>query len=94
MVEYLYNCIRATAGQDALIVANIAEDGEDITAGMSLMLHDEDKEMIITVNGEYVDGLWNFTIPADATRGREGKHWYCLQRDGINVCFHEPIYLV
>lgn len=94
MVEYLYNCIRATAGQDATIIANIAENGEDITAGMTMMLHDADKAMIINVDGVYADGLWHFTIPADATKGRQGKHWYCLQRDGINVCFHEPIYLV
>lgn len=93
LIEYLANAIRATAGEDIVIVANIAEDGVDVTSGCGIMLH-IDEETVLMFDGEYKDELWFFTIPADATKGLKGRYSYCLCRDGNTLCFREPIYLV
>ncbi len=93
MIEYLANAIRATAEEEIVIVANIAEDGVDITAGCGFMLH-IDEENILMFDGEYKDDLWYFTIPAEAIKGLRGKYMYCLCRDGNTLCFKEPFYLV
>ena len=92
MIEYLANAIRATAGEEAVIVANIAENGVDVTSGCGIMLHLDDEMLMF--DGEYKDELWYFTIPAEATKGLQGRYWYCLYRDGNTLCFKEPIYLI
>jgi hypothetical protein len=94
MIEYLYDCIRATAGQDITVAAVITDDnGEALTSGCGLMLHD-DENMIVRVNGVFDGEQWNFTIPADATANRVGRYWYCICRGEESLCFKEPIYLV
>lgn len=93
MIEYLANAIRATAGEEIVIVANIAEDGVDVTSGCGFMLHiSEDK--VLHIDGEYRDELWFFTIPAELTKGLKGRYSYCLCRDHNTLCFQEPIYLM
>lgn len=98
MIEYLYDAIRATAGQDITITAEITNDeGEQLTEACHLMLYGIDKESLITtVNGEYFeeDSEWRFTIPGEATKGLSGRYWYCICYHDINLCFKEPIYLV
>ena len=96
MIEYLYNAIRAAAGNDIAITALITDDsGVDITEGCSLMLHDKDREtMIAQFYGDYVNGEWLFIIPAEITRGLNGRYWYCIKHNNSNLCFIEPIYLV
>lgn len=64
MIEYLANAIRATAGEEIVIVANIAEDGVDITSGCGIMLHIGDD--MVMFDGEYKDELWYFTNPISA----------------------------
>lgn len=93
MIEYLANAIRATAGEEFVIVANIAEDGIDVTSGCGFMLH-IDEDNVIMIDGEYKDELWFFTVPAEATKGLSGRYFYCLCRDGNTLCFQEPIYLM
>lgn len=97
MIEYLYNAIRATAGQDITISAEITNDeGGIITSGCHIMLFNPDKELIDTFDGEYNadDKEWNFTIAAKATEGLHGRYWYCICYHNSNLCFKEPIYLV
>ena len=96
MVEYLYNAIRATAGQEITIAANVTdESGVTIDNGCCLMFHG-DNDKTVSVNGEYVEtlDLWTFTIEPEITEGLKGRYWYCIQRNGANLCFKEPIYLV
>ena len=97
MIEYLYNAIRATAGQDITVVAEITNDTEiPITEGCHIMLFDPEKEMIGTFDGEYdiKDNEWSFTIPAETTKGLSGRYWYSIYHYDNSLCFKEPIYLV
>ena len=94
MVEYLYNCIRAVAGQDIAITAAITDDeGATITKNCSLTLHDDNGE-IVTVEGNYINDEWLFIVEAKYTKGLKGRYWYCIRYMGNNLCFKEPIYLI
>lgn len=95
MVEYLYDAIRAVAGQDVLINAIATNPDETlITTNCSLVLH-SDTEELVKVDGVCSDhGMWEFTIPAEKTAGLAGRYWYCIQHEGSNLCFKEPIYLL
>ena len=95
MIEYLYDAIRAVAGQEIDVAAVITDDTDTvITDGCKLMLH-IDEEML-AFDGIYIAETqsWQFTIPAEATAGLKGKYYYCIMRDGINLCFKTPFYLV
>ena len=95
MIEYLYNAIRATAGEDVVIAANITDDSGTVIIDTEcrMMLHD-DLSMIANVEGAYIDGAWEFVIPADATRGLCGRFWYCICAKDNTLCFKQPIYLI
>lgn len=93
MIEYLHNAIRATAGEDIVIIANIAEDGVDIQSGCGIVIHTNDEEEL-AFPGEYIDDFWYFTIPAEATVGLNGRYWYHLYKDDDSICFKEPLYLI
>lgn len=94
MIEYLYNAIRATAGEDITIAAKLTnDDGSQIVGGCHVMLSDDEK-VLITVDGECVNGTHNFTIPAAATKGLHGRYWYCICSGNASLCFKEPIYLI
>ena len=94
MIEYILNTIKASAGEDIDITAKITNvDGSAITNGCQMMLFD-DEGMIAEVEGVYIDEHWLFTIPAEATKDRLGRYWYCVCYGGKNLCFKEPIYLV
>lgn len=95
MTEYLYNAIRATSGQTIGISAKITkEDNTAIEEECSLMIHSDD-EMILKVDGEYLgEALWQFEVPAEATKGLTGRYWYCICNKDTNLCFKEPLYLV
>ena len=95
MVEYLYNTIMAVAGQDITIYALITNDDEQvITTGCSLVLYNDEEELV-SVDGIYLpESLqWEFTIPANATSGRDGRYWYSVQHNNKSLCFKQPIYL-
>ena len=96
MIEYLYDAIRAVAGQDIGIAAAISNDetGEPITSNCSLMLHDKNGAMIYEAKGNYIEDadLWQFEIPAPITTGLSGRYWYSIQNSGSNLCFKNPIY--
>lgn len=94
-IEYLYNCIRATAGQDICVCAEITdEQGVNITEGCGLVLHLGDEMVSVAGTYEEITGVWEFTIPASATEGKRGRHTYCFTKNGSALCFREPIYLL
>lgn len=98
MIEYLYNGIRAHAGNDITISAIVNNQaGEAITSGIELVLHDKDREtMLYKAVGTYSEEAkeLTFVIPREITQGKSGRYWYCFLQDGNSLCFKEPIYLV
>lgn len=100
MIEYLYNAIRATAGQDVIVTAYITDEDERvITEGCHIMLYDKDRKTLLhTVDGVYhnENGYfeWIFTIPGELTKELDGRYWYCICYHDKNLCFREPIYFV
>lgn len=95
MIEYLYNCIRASAGKDETVCAKLTDTtGAFLTSGCHLMIFDKNEKLLGTIDGMYVDDTWFFTIPAVLTKGLEGKHWYCVCHENTNLCFKQPIYFI
>lgn len=97
MIEYLYNCIRATAGQDISIAAEITDDeGAAIVDGCGIYLHDPDKALVAQFDGVYDEenSQWIFTIPAATTEGLEGRYYYCIGHYNSSLCFKQPLYLM
>lgn len=97
MIEYLYDAIRATAGQDVPVYATFAnDDGTFMSEGVVFMLHNPDGSHLATVEGSYnaETGQWTFTVPGKVTAGRTGRHLYCFQQDGSELCFKKPYYLM
>lgn len=95
MIEVLYDAIKAVAGQDIDLTVDITEMDIDITTGCALMIQ-SDTEDIAMVEGRYNEELemWQFTVPAEATKGLHGRYWYCVQQDNENLCFKKPLYLI
>ena len=98
MVEYLYDAIKAVAGQEIVINAFITNEKEEtITENCSLVLYDQDGDtMLIKVPGVYLpkDFIWEFRVPAEITMGLKGRYWYYIMNSDSNLCFKQPIYLV
>lgn len=98
MIEYLYNGIRAHAGNDLTISAVVTNQaGEEITENVALVLHDKDREtMLFKAEGKYSEEAKEiaFVIPKEITQGKSGRYWYCIMHEGNALCFKEPIYLV
>lgn len=96
MLEYLYNMIRATAGENADVCAVIEDDsGTPVTEGCGLCVFENtDDTIICDIDGVYADGMWTFTIPAEITEGLKGKYWYCFSQNERTLCFKQPIYFV
>lgn len=92
MIEYLYDAIRATTGSDITIVAVVTEDDETLE-GTCLALHTKEDAMVM-IEGELVDGVYQFTIPAEVTAGLSGRYSYCFMKEGQPLCFKKPIYFV
>lgn len=95
MIEYLYDVIRATSGQPISISAKLTkEDSGAILTPCELHLFDDEK-MIAAATGIHLgDGVWQFEIAAEATKGRTGRHWYCIGNEGLSLCFKKPLYLI
>lgn len=95
MIEYLYNAIRATAGDTVTITAKITDTfGGIVQDSCSLCIYD-DEAKIIEAAGELDGELWNFTIEAAATAALKGRYWYKVcdcNHNSIN--FMQPIYFV
>lgn len=102
MVEYLYDAIRCSAGVDNMINAYITDDlavpgNEVITDGCEFVLHDGTTDKVIgKVIGNFDTELsvWEFVLPKELTEGLRGRYKYCIMRDGQNLCFKQPIYIL
>lgn len=95
MIEYLYDAIRAVAGQEISVSAVITDDsGAVISEGCKFVLHIGDE--MLAFDGIYIPDIqsWQFTIPAETTKGLSGRYSYCIQKDDNNLCFKTPFYLV
>lgn len=94
MIEYFYDCIRATAGVDNTVVMIIQdEEGNNITSGCNLMLSSDNYD-ISMISGSYEDGLWYFIIPGENTKDLKGRYWYYVRYADNTLCFKQPIYLI
>ena len=94
MIEYLYDAVKGIAGENIIICAEITDaDGADITSGCNLLFIDKDFEQIAEYNGTYANGEWTFTIPAQVTKGLEGRYWYRIKLKDESLSFSAPIYI-
>ena len=95
MIEYLYDAIRATSGEDLVIDAVITEtDGTPVDNKCALMLHSEN-EMIGSYAGKYYGrGVWEFVIPTAETAGMSGRYYYSICENDNKLCFKQPIYFM
>lgn len=92
-IEYLYDAIRATSGEDITICAVITdEDGTNITENCHVMLYD-DLMLLATINGVYDGKEWEFNIPGNVTSGKAGRFWYCICTNDNSLSFKQPLYL-
>lgn len=93
MIEYIYDAIRATAGNDVIIAAEVTEENGDIvTDNCALTLYIENK--VLDFDGVRKDGTYEFTIPASITSGLMGRYWYAIKRNSNLISFKQPIYFV
>ena len=94
MTEFLYDCIKTIAGEDIHIGAQITDvDGNNITSGCSIVFIDKDFSTIGEYDGVYSDGAWTFTIPAEVTKGFEGRYWYRIKFKDESLSCAAPIYM-
>lgn len=93
MIEVLYDAIKAVAGQPIEITARVTDVEESVKDNCCFVLHLDGN--MVSVEGTYLEDydMWKFEIPASATVGYKGKHWYCIQHNGNNLCFMKPVYL-
>lgn len=92
-VEYLYDCIRATVGDDMKIEAEIYDDdGNALTEECRFRLYDKTEELISITEGTYADNMWTFVVPIKELP--KGQYLYSVCYKGANICFKQPIYLV
>lgn len=94
MIEYLYDAVRASAGQSITVSARITDDeGALIDYGCELKFYDKEK-MLTSVEGILEDEVWNFIIPAEATKNLNGRHFYSICHNDADICFKKPLYLI
>lgn len=94
MTEFLYNAIKCVAGEDINIAAEITDAMENpITSGCSVVFIDKDFSTIGEYNGVYSNSAWTFTIPAEVTKGMEGRYWYRIKLKDESLSFAAPIYM-
>lgn len=96
MIEYIYDLIKATSGEDIEVAAKITDDsGACIASGCGLRLFDKDESFITRIDGVIDGDMWSFKIPAALTKDMKGKYYYCMCRDGEEALnFKKPIYFV
>ena len=96
MIEYLYDAVRTSDGEDMTITATIRDnDGTTITDGCALRIFDEGGALIEEVDGTYYTdvGKWafKFTFPTHKARAR---YFYTIAHNGEDMNFKARIYVV
>lgn len=95
MVEYIFDVIKASAGEDIVITARITDEGNDSIYGTNFYLLDDEGKVVYTAVGSYVEeDIWTFEIPSTITQGLSGRFWYYVTGDNRGLNFKTPIYLV
>ena len=95
MIEYLYNAIKASGGDDIRIAAELTDsNGNAIKGGCRLQLYDNNV-LIDTVDGTYNkdSNEWTFIIPSVVTEGLTGRYFYSISHDTSHLQFKQPLYL-
>ena len=98
MVDYLYDVIKAVAGEELQIAAIITdENGVDISEGCALVLSfGQHAEPHAKFDGTFTTcnegSFWSFVVPAAATKG-EHKLWYKIMKGEESLSFYRPLYL-
>ena len=94
MTEILYNAIKAVAGEDISIAAEITDAmNNPITSECSIVFIDKNFSTIGEYDGTYKNGEWTFNIPAAVTTDLKGRYWYSIKFDGGALSFAAPIYM-
>lgn len=96
MIEYLYDAVRTSDGEDMTIAATIREnDGTIITDGCALRIFDEGGALIEEIGGTYYTDAekweFRFTFPAHNPRAR---YFYTIAHNGEDINFKARIYVV
>lgn len=95
MIEYVYNTIRATAGEDIAILAKVRDAYGDPIPACYFHLFDDEQMLTMIAGNALDDDTWEFIVPAAITKDRNGRHWYCIcDENHSSLCFKEAIYLV
>lgn len=93
MVEYLFDAIKAVAGETFTVTAEITDElQEPIKEQCSLVIYDAEENEISTIKGILEDNVWNFTIPSTLTSGFSGRYWYCIKCGIESLSFKQPLY--
>lgn len=93
MVEYLFDAIKAVAGETFTVAAEITNDvGNPITEQCNLVIYDADGKEIGEAAGTLMEDIWNFNIPATLTSGLSGRYWYCIKCGTESLNFKQPLY--
>lgn len=93
MVEYFYDYIKVSAGEENILCAFIQEqDGTAITTNCDFTLFDNFGNMLFEVQGEYVEemGYWMFAVPAI---DEPGRYYYTIGNDGVDLNYKTPYYV-
>ena len=94
MIEYLHTAIRASAGENIAISAEVTDElGNIVTEDCALIIYLENNG-ILMIGGNCIDGIFTFEVPGDMTKDLKGRYWYCVRHNGEPVCFKQPIYFV
>lgn len=97
MIEYLYDAIRADAGQELVVSATITtDDSQPLTSGCSFCLYN-DKGEVQEVQGSFNTNTseWNFVVPERVMQELPtGRYWYCIKFNNQSLSFKQPLYLV
>lgn len=96
MIDYIFDAIRATAGEDIEVNAFITDEEDNlVSAGCCFVLFGKDGDKFFECQGTCGgDNLWCFTIPAEETKGLKGRYWYSVYEDGKAISFFKPFWLV
>jgi hypothetical protein len=93
MIEYIYDAIRATHGDDIEIAVKITEsDGSVMASGSFIEVYDNDNHIVAFGEAEFNGEVYNFVIPALENTGR---YFYVIKDVmGEALSFKQPLYVV
>lgn len=94
MIEYLYDAVRATAGEDIIINAKITENNEELVTENCYLSFSDDEHELFKVIGDFDGEVWSFAIPEEVTKDFSGRYWYSIKNEKSSLSFKQPIYLV